>query len=307
MAAAHEPSVARVALVSCDAVLQDGVADRDLAPLRRALEDRGATVSLVSWTSAQDWSAFDVAMVRSTWDYTGQLERFLDWAWSTALVTRLRNPLEVLRWNTDKGYLADLERRNVPVVPTVFVGRGGDVVEALSAFPRSAELVVKPAVGAGSRGALRFDASGRWQAAAHLAGITSSGRAAMVQPYLPGVDVDGETAMVHFGGVFSHALRKGPLLPPGGVPVEGRTAQQISAREAEDDELVVAQAALAAAARSLDVTPADLPYARVDVVRDDRGQVRVLELELVEPSLFLDAAPGSAERCAATLLAPLGG
>ena len=297
---------ARIALVTCDAVLQGGLTDDDLPLLRQALEARGAEVSLVSWTSAQDWSAFDVALVRSTWDYTGQLERFLDWAWSTTLVTRLRNPLEVLRWNTHKGYLADLEQRNVPVVPTVFVGRGGDVVEALSAFPRSRELVVKPAVGAGSRGALRFDASGRWQAAAHLAGITSTGRPAMVQPYLRGVDADGETALVHFGGVFSHALRKGPLLPPGGVPVDALTARQVSARDPADDELAVARAAIAAAARSLDLLPAELPYARVDVVRDDSGRARVLELELVEPALFLDVAPGSAERCAATLLAPLG-
>jgi len=309
-------AAAQMALVSCDDVLRPPVRDPDLAPLQRALEAAGAGVSILSWTSAQDWSRFDAAVLRSTWDYTQQLERFLDWAYSTALVTRLRNPFELVRWNTDKHYLLDLERGGVPVIPTAFVDRGDDVLEALSAFPRAPEMVIKPVVGAGSRGVLRFDAAGRWGAAAHVAAIHASGRGAMVQPYLGHVDAHGETALIYCGGEFSHAVRKGPTLRPPGAPGEdpfgahdAHDAHDVATRSAEDDERAVAEAAMTVVSGLADAagdmtTP---PYARVDVVRDDDGRARVLEVELVEPSLFLDTAPGAAERCAAALLDSLGG
>ena len=151
-----------------------------------------------------DWAAYDLAVVRSCWDYAWRLEEFLAWA---ASVPRLRNPVEVLRWNTDKTYLRELERAGLPVVPTVWnpsergraARRGGVGGQALD-LGRLA----------------RHRAVGRpGDVLAHVAELVAAGRTAMVQPYLASVDDVGETAMLFLGGAFSHAVRKGPLLERG--------------------------------------------------------------------------------------------
>ena len=303
-----------VALVSSDKVLiadASGPRDDDLPLLEAALQQAGATVTICSWTAVEDWSRFDAAVLRSTWDYTEQLDRFLLWAADTAEVTRLRNPLPVVRWNIDKRYLGDLQRHGVPVIPTFFVERGQDPVEALSAWPRAAEVVVKPTVGAGSRGARRFtmaDPEQRWQAAGHVAALHGTGRGVMVQPYLPSVDARGETALVFSGGTLVHAVRKGPLLPADGAAGGSvLDSGDLGLRTADDDERAVAEAALDAVSRCTDGASDGraMPYARVDVVRDEEGRTRVLELELVEPSLFLSTSPASAAHVAAAILASL--
>jgi O-ureido-D-serine cyclo-ligase len=185
------------------------------------------------------------------------------------------------------------------VVPTRFVEPGAAAPEELERFLASGdsrEFVVKPAIGAGSRDAARYRWGDRDGAEAHLRGLLAAGRSAMLQTYLGRVDEHGETAAIFFGGRFSHAIRKGPLLRVGHGEVTGLFApEQITARAAGADELAVAEAAMAAAPF------ASLPYARVDMIRDDHGAPVVLELELTEPSLFLAHAPGSARRFATIL------
>ena len=128
---------------------------------------------------------------------------------------RLINPPELIAWNTDKRYLDDLAAAGIPVVPTSFVAPGGPVVLG------SEDCVVKPTVSAGSKDTARFAAGEHERALELVERIHASGRTAMVQPYIPSVDERGETALLYFGGRFSHAIHKGPLLRPGEAPAEG--------------------------------------------------------------------------------------
>lgn len=302
--AAHQPAQLKIALVTADAARD---LDDDLPPLVDALRSAGAEVTAPSWDDPTvDWSGFDAALLRSTWDYVDRVEEFLGWCDRCASLTRLVNPPSVVRWNTDKHYLVTLARAGVPVVPTRFVEPGEDPGKALAAFlsgeaaglsagrPQSFdEFVVKPAIGAGSRDAARY---GRAQAAAaqhHVGRLVDADRSVMLQPYLGRVDHSGETALLYFGGEYSHAIRKGPLLRADAPLVAGLFApEDIRPREPAAAEFAVATAALAA-------IPFDPPvYARIDLLQDEEGAPVVLELELTEPSLFFAHAPGAARRFA---------
>jgi glutathione synthase/RimK-type ligase-like ATP-grasp enzyme len=302
---------ARIALVTCRQALD---LDEDLAPLRAALEARGARVSTPRWDDpAVDWSACDLAVLRSTWDYAERVGEFLSWTERCAASTMLLNPPEVVRWNTDKHYLRELATAGVPVVPTRFVEPGADAHHALSRFlaaeddavgigccDRFEEFVVKPTVGAGTRDAARYRYTEVLQARSHLERLLGAGRSVMLQPYLDRVDAHGETAVIYIDGVASHAIRKGPLLRSGAGLVEGLFAPEvITPREESPAERSVAAAAHAA------LPFARLLYARIDLVHERNGAPVVLEVELTEPSLFFAHAPASAGRFAAALLARL--
>ncbi len=287
----------RIALVTAREAL---ALDEDMPLLLEALREQGVEADTPSWDDAAvDWSRYDLAVLRSTWDYVDRIDEFLAWADRCAARTRLVNNPAVLRWNTDKHYLVDLVRGGVPIVPTRFVEPGQDAQDSLAAFldpPGLEEFVVKPAIGAGSRDAARYRRAERGRARAHLRRLVEAGRSAILQPYLARVDVQGETAAIFLGGRYSHAFRKGPLLRVGDELVAGLFApEKITAREPDEGERRVAQAALSA------VPFAPPTYARVDMIRDGRGDPVVLELELTEPSLYLACAPGSAARYATIL------
>ncbi|MCE5232019.1 MAG: hypothetical protein ABFC67_07125 [Mizugakiibacter sp.] len=289
----------RIALVTARAARD---LDDDLVPLEAALRAAGAEVAVVDWDDpAADWSRFDLAVLRSTWDYTGRLPEFLAWAARAAARTTLLNPLQVVRWNTDKHYLGELARAGVPVVPSAFVEPGEDAVAALESFlaahADAAEFVVKPCVGAGSRDAQRYGRGQRDAAAAHARRLLDAGRSVLLQPYLERVDEHGETALLFFDGTFSHAIRKAPLLQRDQGPTRALfAAERIAPRTPGAEEH-------AAAARVLQALPfGPLLYARVDLLHDADGRPRLLELELTEPSLFFAQAPGSVERYAAAIL-----
>jgi glutathione synthase/RimK-type ligase-like ATP-grasp enzyme len=273
-----------VALVTCAAFA--GLEDDD-RPVLAALAARDVDATPVVWDDVTvDWAAYDLAVVRSPWDYTDRVEEFLAWA---RAVPYLANPASVLEWNVDKHYLADLEAAGVPIVPTTYIEPG----ESVPALP-DGELVVKPTVSAGSRDTLRLEDPG--EVVAHVVHIHGLGKTAMVQPYLPAVDETGETAVVFLGGEHSHAARKGPLLPLGRSLVDGLYAPELmSPRVATSAELEVSRAAL-------EVVPGDLLYARVDLLADERGAPVVLEVEVTEPSLFLELG-GAVERCAEVIAA----
>ena len=290
---------ARVALVSARAAR--GL-DEDMALLAAALSARGLQPQIVEWDDPEViWSAYELALLRSTWDYTERLDEFRTWLASVAPQTRLHNPQSLALWNTDKHYLRELAEFGIPTVPSEFIEPGEDPTGAVEAFLRRhscAELVVKPAVGAGSRGALRLARSRAAQAAAHAQGLLSAGRSVLLQPYLADVDCNGETALVYFGGRLSHAIRKGPLLRPGERPTRALFApEHITPRTPER-----AQERLGATVLDALVCmgrAAVMPlYARVDLLRDPRGTPVVLELEIAEPSLFLGFAEGAAARFA---------
>jgi hypothetical protein len=289
---------ARIALVTARAARD---LDEDMPPLAAALSACGARAELADWDDARiDWQRFDCALLRSTWDYVERCPEFLAWAARVSQLTRLVNPESVVRWNTDKHYLRELARAGAPVVVSRFVEPGEDAGCALEEFLRAepgAELVVKPAVGAGSRDARRHARTARAAASAHIAALLAAGRSVLLQPYLGRVDRDGESALIYFAGRFSHAVRKGPLLPAGAASTTALFApEEIAARTPVADELETGE-------RVLRALPFAVPlYARVDLIRDDEGRSVLLELELTEPSLFFTHASGSATRLAEALL-----
>ncbi|MET7438531.1 ATP-grasp domain-containing protein [Streptomyces sp. NPDC004082] len=286
---------ARVALVTYRPG-ENGNADRDLPALKEALEDAGAHAVVAHWDDPEvDWAAFDLVLIRSTWDYSWRVAEFVAWAELCGKLTRLANPADVVRWNTDKRYLGDLAAAGVPVVPTRYVAPGED-----AELPEDHEFVVKPTAGAGARFAARYTPAERETAARQLARMHAEGLTAMVQPYLRNIDAAGERALQFFGGRFLHASRKGAVLEPG-TPYDGVKVPhpQLQDWEVTPAELLVAERALAAvpdavaAAAGGEGAAPELLYARVDLVDGDDGEPRVMELELVEPNLFLWLHPES--------------
>lgn len=299
----------RIALATAaEALPQDG----DMPPLLAACAEAGLHAEAVCWDDkAVRWGDYDAVVLRSTWDYVPRLPAFLIWKAAVARQTRLFNPPALVRWSSDKHYLADLERAGVPITPTRFVEPGEDVRRALddalagrfgaTTLAPPAEIVAKPAVGAGSKDALRLRRDETGRARLHVERLLAEGRGVLLQPYLGAVDERGETAMIYIDGRFSHAIRKGPLLRPSAGLVEGLFApEEIRPREPTKDEGRVAKLAFNA-------IPGEVPlYARIDLLAGPDGQPMVLELELVEPSLFFDQAEGSAQRFAEALRDRLG-
>jgi hypothetical protein len=280
-----------VLLATC-AAYPDG--DEDADALLAALGAHGVPARFATWTDPDvDWS-LGLTVLRSTWDYTLRREQFLQWV---ASVPALCNPAEVVRWNSDKVYLHELETAGVPITPTSVAPPGTDPV-----FPSEAEFVVKPSVGAGSRGAGRFPAAAGAAAAAHAASLHAAGRTVLVQPYLRGVDQAGETALIYFDGQFSHAVRKGPMLTADTAHDIAETSglfleENISARIPSSAELEVGDQAVAALGARFEGA---LLYARIDLLPGPVGPV-VVEVELTEPSLFLTYANGAADWFAAAI------
>ena len=274
--------------------------DEDLPPLLAAADRAGLSVQAWAWDDpACDWSQCRVALLRSPWDYTERYPEFLAWLDRVEPQTRLFNPPSLLRWNTDKRYLADLQQAGVAIVPTEFLAPGQSLPDELPA-----EYVLKPSIGAGSKGALRLRAEERDRAIAHLADLHAAGQTALLQPYLARVDARGETALIHFDGAYSHAICKGPLLRPQQGLVEGLfAAEQITSRGPTSTERQAATAVIDALV-SLPISGGVRPlYARVDLLEGDEGQPLLLELELAEPSLFFAQAPEAADRLIEAVIA----
>jgi glutathione synthase/RimK-type ligase-like ATP-grasp enzyme len=276
--------VIRIAIATALAALD---LDDDLPPLREALDRAGVYHETLAWDDVTvSWARFDAVLLRSTWDYTQRLPEFLAWCERVSAKTTLINPLEIVRWNTDKRYLGELGRKGVPVIESFFIAPG----EAADGFPNWPEYVVKPTVGAGSRDTQRYVDSERGPAVQHVERLLNAGRHALVQPYLNQVDSAGETALLFFAGKFSHAIRKGPLLKRGEGPTRALfSPEHITAREPSAQEMATARQVLAA------LPVQQLLYARVDLLPSAKGP-QLLELELTEPSLFFATAAGAADR-----------
>ncbi|MEU6687377.1 hypothetical protein [Streptomyces sp. NPDC046832] len=272
--------------------------DRDLPVLVDALREAGADALAVAWDDpGVDWAGFDLALLRSTWDYSWRAAEFTAWAERCARATRLANPLPVVRWNADKRYLGQLAEAGVPTVPTRYFAPG-DPVE----LPADGEYVVKPASGAGARYAARYPAGERDAALRQAERMHAEGFTVMVQPYLSSIDTHGERAVQFFGGRLLHAGVKGAILAPG-TPYDADKAAHPGIRPWEPTaaERDVAERALAAVPGD-----AELLYARVDLVTGPDGEPCVMELELIEPNLFLDLHPGSVPRVVEAVLAAAG-
>ena len=283
----------RIALVTCRPG-PDISEDRDLPGLVRALREAGAEASAEVWDDdGVDWARFDLVVIRSTWDYSWRSAEFTAWAERCGALTRLANPADVVRWNTDKRYLGDLAKAGVPVVDTRYIV-AGDPLD----LPGDREYVVKPTSGAGARFAARYTPDEHDTAVRQLRRMHAEGFTAMVQPYMRGIETAGERALQFFGGNLLHASRKGPVLAPG-TPYDQR---KVAHPGLTDWTPSLADTALARRALAFVPGRPELLYARVDVVDDEDGQPRVMELELVEPNLFLWLHPESVPRVVEELL-----
>jgi glutathione synthase/RimK-type ligase-like ATP-grasp enzyme len=282
------PTDMRIALATC-ARLPDLAADD--RPLVGELGELGIEARPVVWDDPRtDWSAFDAVLIRSCWDYHLALDPFLAWVDGLAAArVPVWNPPHVIRWNADKRYLRDIQAWSVRIPETVFLGRGEpfDPERILEAFG-SHDVVVKPAVSATAHRTARINAAMTASVAALLAEILPD-TGALVQQYLPEVAEEGEWSLIFFDGEYSHAVLKRPR--SGDFRVQNEFGG--SAALAEPPAALVD-----AAARLVKIDPRmDTVYARVDCV-DLEGELCLMELELIEPSLFLDGAPGAARRFA---------
>ena len=261
--------------------------------LRSALSDLGLEPEVRCWEgSGSDWDHFALVVAMYTWGYVTRPHEFLAWTKRVEERTTLVNSAAHIQWSSDKRYLQDLSAKGVPIVPTSWVGPG----EAWS--PPAEDFVVKPCVASGGLGAARYRDSSRELAKAHVRRLHEAGQTVMVQPYQDTVDTSGETAVVFIGDRISHAVQKSALLAADvGEADRLWELEVICPVEATSEQRQVANAALAVAVERFGPTA----YARVDLVEDYRGGAQVLELELIEPSLFLSAAEGSAERLAEVL------
>jgi hypothetical protein len=275
----------RIAFATCAELPAGWDDDREAARL--------AGAEFVVWDDpGVDWEAFDRVVIRSVWDYSRRAEEFVGWCRSVG-PERLRNRPELVAFDADKRYLGELRARTAP---TVFCAPG-DPLPALEG-----EVVVKPNVSAGARHTGRFAPAAHGEALALVERIRASGRVAIVQSYLAEVDRGGETALVFFAGELSHVLRKRPVLRAQGEAPLGDDPHGPAAAMFEDDLVVPGAASDAQRAFAAEViaevterfgTPL---YARVDVAAADDGAPVLMELEAIEPCLYMDLVPGSAER-----------
>lgn len=267
--------------------------DPDESLLVEALRRRGVEARVAAWDDASvDWGAARACVIRSTWNYHHRRDDFVAWANRVGEVTRLFNPPRIVAWNSDKSYLRDLERAGIAIAPTAWIDRGerderderGDASSLRSIMGARGwdDVVVKPRVSAASFGTTRVRRDEIDRGERHLEDLLRA-RDAMVQRYVRSVEGRGERSLVWIDGAFTHSVRKSPRFSDG--------SEQVSpALPIDGDDRAFAGRVLR------HVGTSDLLYARVDVARDDEGAPLVMELELVEPSLFLAQSPAALDR-----------
>jgi hypothetical protein len=283
----------RIALATC-ADLPDSEVDDQ--PLHRAFERVGAFLHQPVWDDpAVNWAAFDAVLIRTTWDYHLKRDLFVTWAERVGGQTLLLNPPSVIRWNTHKSYLRELERLGLATVDTLWLEPGDSVdIKAECESRGWTRGFIKPQVGATARETLRFDVSpeGLGDAARHIARLLPH-EGLMVQPYLVSVETHGEVSALFVDGRHTHGVRKMPV--PGDYRVQDDHGASDAPYEFSAEELTPLTEFLASWGE-------DLVYARFDMLRHPDGSLRLIELELVEPSLFFRHGPGAAEALAAAVI-----
>ena len=263
--------------------------DRDCAPLVAALRDRGVEADSLDWHDPSvDWASWDLAVLRSPWDYAQHPAEFAAWLELAGTQTHVLNEPELIRWNMHKHYLLELEAEGIPVIPTSYHRTLDPARDALAAPTQAAHVVVKPAVGAGSQRTGLF-AREDPAALALARQILDAGGTVMVQPEVPELSDGLEKAVYTLDGRFTHAVAKGALLARGGGLRGGQYQENPQLVEASAVEQAFAERVLAAVA---EVTGLGTPlYGRIDLVDSaEHGRV-LIEAELLEPTYNLHLAP----------------
>jgi hypothetical protein len=287
-----------VTLVTCRELPEP---DPDEQPLLAALAAAGIDARMAAWDDPDvDWNASPLTVIRSTWNYADDRDGFITWAHRVAASrTVLRNPLSTISANTHKSYLAGLERAELQVVPTRWLARGGRAVddELLRSLPWR-HVVTKPAVGGGSSGVRAFDLDDDAElaaAVAHVEGLQARGEV-LLQPRMESIVERGERDVVWIAGECTHVVTKLSRM-------EGEHERAASVSEPTEAERLLAL-------RALRTVPAleqrELLYARVDLAEDEFGTLRIVEMELVEPSLFVAMHEPAMDRFVDALAAACG-
>jgi len=269
------------------------VCDDDLA--LPAMQSLGWDVERVSWRRPDvDWRRYGIVVIRSAWDYTQDVQQFLAVLQTieTAGVP-LQNPLQLVRWNLHKSYLGALAAEGIAIVPTAWLDAPSlDQVKGFFETFDCPQLVMKPAVGANAEHAYVLDPatlSARWPPIERVFGE----RQAMIQPFRTAIQEEGEFSLMFMGGRLSHTILKTPR--PGDFRSQEEHGSRITAVRPEPHLASRAQ-------RALDALPCRPLYARVDMVRNPAGDFEVMELELVEPSLYLRMDPAAPMRLARAII-----
>jgi len=265
-----------------------------------AFANAGIELVHAAWEDPRvEWDSFDLVVVRSAWNYVDRLAEFRQWLGDRRGLRNFHNPVELIEWNLDKVYLAELSACGLPVVPTTYASTTNELKAALAAVD-AAQVVVKPSISAGSRLTGRFTTGS--DGAQQLGDrILDAGFTVMIQPFASSVDRVGEIGAVLINGVLSHSFRKGPLLDQEGSLRGGEYCEEISAAGLSDEEralVITANAEVERIARAHGWIASEehLLYARYDMVARDDGSPALLEAELFEPSLFLMVDPNSPAR-----------
>jgi glutathione synthase/RimK-type ligase-like ATP-grasp enzyme len=282
----------RIGLATCRVLPGWEVDDRFL---HQGLETRAVDFDKPIWDDpGVRWRDYDAVLIRTTWDYQEKLPAFLAWVDEVSTQTRLFNPPEIVRWNTHKSYLRDLEDKGIPIIETEWLEAGTRPdLRALLTDRGWDHAFLKPMVGAVARETLRFRADDLREAQAHIDRLLPH-EGLMLQPYLSRVETHGEVSTIHIGGELAQVVQKVPV--PGDYRVQDDWGATDHATTLEPEELALSERVLAAAPVS------DLLYARVDYLRNDNGQLNVTELELIEPSLFFRHCPESGLRLTDALI-----
>ena len=259
----------------------------DDAELERALQARDLSTLRVAWDDpSMDWSAPRLLLIRSVWDYFERYPEFSDWLNRVSAHPNIVNAPETLRWNIDKHYLADLQARGVHIPPTHFIETGSTTtLKELHEQTGWTETVIKPCVSAGGYHTYRLNPDNLEEYEAVFQEVIAK-QAMMLQPFLNFVVETGEYSLMCFGGKYSFAVKK--IAKSGDFRVQDNYGGTVHPYEPTPEEIAFAEASVAA------VSPQPV-YARVDIIRDNEGQLALAELELIEPELWLRMHPPAAD------------
>lgn len=278
----RESEMRRICFLSMDD-LGWYVADDDLAIPH--LTEFGFEVETLSWRqTARKWNDFDLVVIRTPWDYQSSPNKFLSVLADIERATRLENPLDIVRWNLDKRYLREMSQRGCRVVPTIWdAAYSRSEFEGWLAILRTQEVIVKPTVSATAEHTYRLK-----QYDPALESVFAE-RSFLVQPFMQNIVDEGEYSLFYFNGKYSHAINKSPK--PADFRVQEEHGGIIT-------EIEPSEAICSAGKKALDLIGRDLLYARVDLVRDGEDNFRLMELELIEPALYLRMNDGAPEQFA---------
>lgn len=267
------------------------------------LKKKGYACQGVVWDDPGiDWARTGTCVLRSTWDYHVKFEKFMQWIDEVSRQAELINQAHLVRWNVRKTYLRDLAEQGVPVTPTHWLSDASEesIGAAAKAFSDTEKLVIKPTIGLATSGVKMVAREEILTLKDHIKELLNLGEV-MVQPYLSSVQDYGERSLMFLGGTYSHAARKSAFQHMATAGGAGERAIKADDLEIETATATMSALLMVPALRRFNTTLEQIAYARVDLVRDHNNKPLVLEVELVEPSLFLAYDEKAPEKFATVL------